>query len=181
MAAHSTLTGADLHEPKGVAAAAANLVYVSNGSGSGSWTSVPASSVSVLDSAGDFTGTTVETVLTEINNKPLFTNLVMADVSAISTVLVPLPFSCTVTSIEFVLGSGITVANSGLTITRSDGAAMGTQAIAYVGSVEGTTFVFTPSGNNVLTYPTHNYIKIVSDGNSTTTAPLYISVSYVRT
>ena len=37
---HSALTGADLHEPKGAAAAAANRVYVSNGSGSGSWTTV---------------------------------------------------------------------------------------------------------------------------------------------
>lgn len=37
---HSTLTGSSLHEPKGVAAAAANRVYVSNGAGSGSWTTV---------------------------------------------------------------------------------------------------------------------------------------------
>lgn len=34
---HSTLTGAELHEPKGVSIAGANTVYVANGSGSGSW------------------------------------------------------------------------------------------------------------------------------------------------
>lgn len=34
---HSTITDPDLHEPKGVAAATANKIYVSNGSGSGSW------------------------------------------------------------------------------------------------------------------------------------------------
>lgn len=34
---HSTLTGADLHEPKGVATAAAGNVYIANGSGSGHW------------------------------------------------------------------------------------------------------------------------------------------------
>lgn len=34
---HSTLTGADLHEPKGADTAAASLVYVSDGAGSGSW------------------------------------------------------------------------------------------------------------------------------------------------
>lgn len=39
MATHSTLTGADLHEPKGVASAGANQVYVANGAGSGTWTS----------------------------------------------------------------------------------------------------------------------------------------------
>lgn len=36
--AHSTLTGSDLHEPKGAAAATANKVYVSDGAGSGAWT-----------------------------------------------------------------------------------------------------------------------------------------------
>lgn len=41
--AHASLTGANLHEPKGVASASANTVYVANGSGSGSWTSPPAS------------------------------------------------------------------------------------------------------------------------------------------
>ena len=34
---HSTLTGTDLHEPKGVASASANQVYRANGSGSGTW------------------------------------------------------------------------------------------------------------------------------------------------
>lgn len=37
---HSLLTGSSLHEPKGVAAASASRVYVSNGAGSGSWTTV---------------------------------------------------------------------------------------------------------------------------------------------
>lgn len=37
MALHKDLTGADLHEPKGVETAAVGRVYVSNGAGSGSW------------------------------------------------------------------------------------------------------------------------------------------------
>lgn len=41
MALHQNLTGADLHEPKGAAAAAINKVYVSDGSGSGAWTALP--------------------------------------------------------------------------------------------------------------------------------------------
>lgn len=43
---HSVLTGTDLHEPKGIAAAAANRVYVSDGAASGSWTTVPAAAIS---------------------------------------------------------------------------------------------------------------------------------------
>jgi len=42
---HATLTGSSLHEPKGVAAAVANRVYVSDGLGSGSWSQVPAAAL----------------------------------------------------------------------------------------------------------------------------------------
>lgn len=37
--AHNILTGADLHEPKGISGASANTVYVANGAGSGTWSS----------------------------------------------------------------------------------------------------------------------------------------------
>lgn len=37
---HSSLTDPNLHEPKGIAVAPANQVYMSNGSGSGTWTNV---------------------------------------------------------------------------------------------------------------------------------------------
>lgn len=40
MSEHRNLTGSSLHEPKGVANASAGTVYVANGSGSGSWSSV---------------------------------------------------------------------------------------------------------------------------------------------
>lgn len=39
---HKDLTGADVHEPKGAASAASGTVYVSNGSGSGSWITIAA-------------------------------------------------------------------------------------------------------------------------------------------
>ena len=35
---HSTLTGSDLHEPKGASSASTGQVYIANGSGSGAWT-----------------------------------------------------------------------------------------------------------------------------------------------
>jgi len=38
--AHSSLTGSNLHEPKGVATATSGQVYIANGSGSGVWTDV---------------------------------------------------------------------------------------------------------------------------------------------
>ena len=38
---HNIITDPDIHEPKGVAAATADKVYISNGSGSGAWTYPP--------------------------------------------------------------------------------------------------------------------------------------------
>jgi hypothetical protein len=49
---HSALTGTDLHEPKGVAAASANRVYVSDGAGSGSWAKVPLQTLTGLTTNG---------------------------------------------------------------------------------------------------------------------------------
>ena len=44
---HNAITGSALHEPKGVAGTAANLVYVSNGSNSGAWSSISVSSLAL--------------------------------------------------------------------------------------------------------------------------------------
>ncbi len=51
MPTHSSLTEAELHEPKGADTAAINTVYVSNGAGSGSWTNAlgTATSISTLE------------------------------------------------------------------------------------------------------------------------------------
>lgn len=45
---HSGLTGADLHESKGVAAAAANTIFVADGAGSGTFQTLPAAAISGL-------------------------------------------------------------------------------------------------------------------------------------
>lgn len=174
MVAHNTLTGADLHEPKGVDSASAGTVYVADGSGSGTWQKAEAADVTVGDANGVFTGTNVESVLYELYQ---INNLVegqFTDVSSVETVLLPIPFSCTLLSIKMILSGPITVADATITVSRSDGASMGTQVIEYAGSAEGTSFTFTPSGNASMTGGTHNYIKLVSDGGSTTSAKLYV-------
>ena len=48
---HNALTGASLHEPKGVAAATADTVYVADGAGSGSWTTIGPDSLSGVTQA----------------------------------------------------------------------------------------------------------------------------------
>lgn len=51
---HASLTGAALHEPKGVEVATIGQVYVANGLGSGSWTSL--TSTNPVGFVGDFAG-----------------------------------------------------------------------------------------------------------------------------
>lgn len=55
---HASLTGADLHEPKGASSASSGQVYIADGLGSGVWTTVDSSLVlsSAPASASD-TGT----------------------------------------------------------------------------------------------------------------------------
>jgi hypothetical protein len=144
---HVNIPDGERHEPKGVSTATVGQVYASDGAASGSWT----------DLAYDVTA-------------------VLADVSTASFVLIPITNNVVVTSIKYVLGGAITVADSTITVTRGGGSAMGTQVIAFTSSAEGTTFTQTPSGNNTITASTHHYIKIATDGGSTTAVPLFITL-----
>lgn len=181
MSVHSTLTGADLHEPKGVAAASADKVYVSDGAGSGSWTNVGAVDVTVADADGVFTGTNVETVLGELYDSPELVTSTFLDISNAETVLLPVAYSCVIESVSVTLLNAITVANAVVTLTRSDGASLGsTLTITQAGSAEGSTFDYTPTTNEELTYPTHKYIKLVSDGGSTTACRAFVQMKIRR-
>lgn len=57
--AHSTLTGSELHEPKGADTAALGTVYVADGAGSGSWNSIGTSAFTgmIADFAAPFAPT----------------------------------------------------------------------------------------------------------------------------
>ena len=159
---HSTITGSDNHEPKGAESATSGTVYKSDGIGSGTWSNILAAEVPIADPNNVITATNVETALYEIYQTENLIGGQFASAASAETILLPIPMSCTVVSILFILAGAITTASPVVTVTRSDGAAMGSQTITFSGSAEGTAFQFTPSGNNSLTYPTHRYIKLVN-------------------
>lgn len=70
---HSTLTGDDLHEPKGVATAAAGKAYVADGAGSGTWTTVSNIEHGWWDN-NDLTTATTPIALTVANTQYEMTN-----------------------------------------------------------------------------------------------------------
>lgn len=163
---HSTITGADNHEPKGAESASAGQVYRSDGSGSGTWSSVLAAEVPIADPNNVITATDVETALYELYQVENLIEGQFASAASAETILMPIPFSCRVVSVTFILAGAITTDSPVVTVTRSDGAAMGTQTITFSGSAEGTGFTFIPTGNDVFTSPTHRYIKLVNAPNS---------------
>lgn len=164
MADHASLTDPELHEPKGIAAAAANTLYVADGSGSGTYKKIPVASLDL-------------TSMQDPNT--VYVAGVLADVSAPSSILVPAPGNCTFVSAVLVLGGAITVGNSSVSLVRNDGSSFGSAVtITQSGSAEGTTFTFTATLNTSIT--ANGYVKITTDGNSTTTQPLYVLCKFTR-
>jgi hypothetical protein len=151
---HNTLTDPYLHEPKGVASAATGKVYVANGAGSGAWTAKET-----------LVG---ETLAGYIDN-----------ISAVSTVYVPIPFAGTISKVVTVLEASIASADSTITVKNSAAASMGTITVAYSGSAAGDVDTLSPSSNNTVT--ADSFITIASDGGSTNTAALRFVVVLDRT
>ena len=142
---HSSLTDPLIHEPKGVASASVGKVYVANGSGSGTWTSKET-----------LVG---ETLTGYIDN-----------ISASSTVYVPIPFAGTISKVVTVLEAAISSANATITVKNAAAASMGTITVTQSGSAAGDVDTLAPSSNN--TVAADSFITIASDGGSTNTATL---------
>lgn len=122
MPAHSALTGADLHEPKGVATATVGEVYVADGLGSGAWVNPPYAVTGVIN-----------------------------DVSTAASIYIPIPFAGTVVKVVTVLAGSLTTANATVTVRDAADASMGTITITQSGSSAGDIDVLNPVSNNTVT------------------------------
>ncbi len=116
---HSSLTGADLHEPKGVATANSEDVYVANGSGSGAW-----------------------------KGQTLLLDLKLTDISGSFDRYVPIPVACKVLHITTALSAAIAGSDLVLTVKNAAAATMGTITVAQSGSAAGDVDTLTPTSNN---------------------------------
>jgi hypothetical protein len=148
MPAHATLTGADLHEPKGADTASIATVYVADGSGSGDWQKVASENI--------------DTTSIKNTNKEIISVLV-PDLLTAKTIVVPIPFDCTLVNATSCITGAFTGANTVITLLRGGISSVGTITIAETGSAEGVLDTITTPSNNVFVAPT--YLKITSDGN----------------
>jgi hypothetical protein len=146
---HKNLTTTELHEPKSADSAAANTVYVFNGSGSGT--------------AQKITPTQIATSVKNVNIHTL--NYDFEDISTAASKWLVVPFAGDVQKIWSVLHTVITGANCGFTF-EIGGTAITNSAITITqsGSAVGDVDSSTPTGAN--TFTAGQPIEIISDGAS---------------
>lgn len=164
MANHADLTGAELHEPKGVASASIDTVYVANGAGSGSWVKIDSANIDA-------------TSVKNVNTFWLTTKI--TDISTASAVYLPVDAACTFVSASVVISNAITVADAILTFYNGTSSSTGTCTITYTLSAEGSRFTFTPSSNQ--TFTSSGFLKIASDGGSTDACEATIILKFTLT
>lgn len=150
MAAHSTLTGADLHEPKGVASANSGEVYVANGAGSGAWTGVNA--------------------LNEVR----VTREVL-DISTAGSYWIVPGIAGSISKIYSVIDGAIATGDATLSFEIAGVPVTdGNIVIANVGSAAGDVDSSTPSAANTITAA--QAVEIITDGGSANTVKAAVTL-----
>lgn len=145
MPLHANLTGADLHEPKGVDAATANKVYVSNGSGSGAWSPLSYTLVVKID-----------------------------DVTSAQSTYVSVPYAGNVVKVSSVIHGAISGSDETVTCYNASGVSMGTLTITHTGSAAGDVDTLSPVANNSFSNNTAMRITSNGDSTGTTSATFTI-------
>ena len=147
--AHSTLTGADLHEPKGVASATSGQVYVADGAGSGTWTTIN-------------------------NQNKIYLHYRFNNISTASSQWVIPGIAGDITKIQTVLSGAIGTADCNMSFEIGGTAITGGGiTITQSGSAAGDIDSATPTANNTIT--ADQAIEMISDGASTNNVNLGIT------
>jgi hypothetical protein len=154
MAAHSTLTGADLHECKGTDAAAANTVRVANGSGSATWQKLTADSINTSN---------IKNV-----NKQWDTLLMKSPTDPVDTVYFPLEQNKTLATVKVIVNN--TVAGNLTVAVKKNGSTVASGTISS--TTEGSTSDITVN----TAFTTSDTLSLTFSG--TTTSSFSILLSY---
>jgi hypothetical protein len=147
---HSALTGASLHEPKGVAAASANTVYVADGAGSGAWEKIDEDAINTSS-------------IKNVNKMYLTYEITTLNPAASYFMVVPV--AATLEKIYSVIDGAITGANNVMTFEIGGTLVTnGTVTITQSGSAAGDVDEAIPTATNVLT--AGQALEIISNGGA---------------
>ncbi len=164
MVAHADLTGADLHEPKGVSTAAANTHYAASGAGSGTWQKLTASEI---DTTSVF------------NTNIFFLTVRIPDIGTASSVYVPIPVNCTLTRVVTAVQAAPATTDTILTIANYALTTIGTITIAFSGSAAGDIDTLTATTNN--TFLADTFLKITTDGGASNAVEAIVTLKFTWT
>lgn len=154
MALHKDLTGADLHEPKGIESAAEDTVYVADGSGSGNW-------------APRYDGV--------LNLNEYHQQAYMTDIStAGNKTYVKVPVQSELVSVSAIIHGTLTTGNAILSVYINGVLFPQSLTVVQSGSTAGQIFTLSVTSTN--TIAAGSVIEIRSDGGSDTTTPVNIDV-----
>lgn len=146
---HASLTGASLHEPKGIESSLSGQVYVSNGASTGAWTSID--STSFTGQISDFCAMTAPSGWLELDGSTISTTT-YANLFGImslsqngtrssgSAIITSLGSTTTIKAGYYVFGTGIT---SGTTVLSVDSSSQITMS-ANAGSSGTSTVIVSP-------------------------------------
>jgi len=148
---HNALTGASLHEPKGVAAASVDTLYAADGSGSGTYRKITHASMD-------------KTSVKNVNL--IYLTYEIVDVSTAKSFWLPCPVAGKITKIRSILHGAIATADVDLTFEIATVLVTnGIITIAFSGSAAGDEDNSTPTSLNVLA--AGQAIEIITNGAST--------------
>lgn len=157
---HSQLTGAQLHEPKGVATATAGTVYIADGSGSGSWQ-------------------TPNTSIVQPNSRLLQTSF--TDITNPSSVYFYIPHNCSLVALTVITYAPVTGGDDVLRTYVNGTSRPETSTVTAAGSAAGVASTMSYSGTTLVS--AGSIVRIDSDGGSTNTntvrADVQLEINYV--
>lgn len=162
--AHGSITDSQgIHEPKGVSTAAANRLYVANGSGSGSWLPIGANAI---DASSIF------------NTNKQFLSFTVPNLPSASTKCLVLPEACIITSFTGVLTGTISTVAPVINITHNGSSAMGTFTLTVPGAIGDRYSIASPTNN---TMAANDYIQFSNVGGTTGAFDFVITIKLTLT
>jgi hypothetical protein len=162
MPAHSSLTGADIHEPKGADTASVDTVYVSDGGGSGTWEKLTADS---LD----------ETSVKNVNKFQLL--YTYTDIGTAKSIYIPIPQDCTLDAATAISQTTPTTSSTILTFRNNGASVIGTVTITT--ATAPASFALTTPVDNTFTAGT--YLSIETDGGAANTPDAILILEFTLT
>lgn len=145
---HKDLTGAELHEPKGIGGASANTVYVADGTGTGTWQKI---SESEIDTTGELGQLVVSANLVDLHLASIYYLAVPRAVTLKRAVITVYDAVDADTLVEVFNGDASTV--------------IGNVTLTAAGSAAGSVFSLAISANNSFSEDT--FVRLTSDAGAT--------------